>query len=61
MLRKKLQLKGYIIIDKFTCKGFSTNSFLKYFGGMNKGRPNKEDLKNAEQFAKNLKQKFHFE
>jgi hypothetical protein len=28
---------------------------MKYFGGMNKGRPNAEDLKNAEIFAQNLK------
>lgn len=55
-LREKLQSKGYQIIDEFQCKGFNTNSFLKYFGGMNKGRPNAEDFKNAEQFARNLKQ-----
>ena len=55
-LRKKLQSKGYIIVDEFSCKGFNTNSFLKFFGGMNKGRPNAEDLKHAEEFAVNLKQ-----
>ncbi len=56
MLREKLQSKGYMIVDEFACKGFNTNSFLKYFGGMNKGRPNAEDLKKAEEFALNLKQ-----
>ena len=56
-LREKLQSKGYIIVDEFACKGFNTNSFMKYLGGMNKGRPNAEDLKNAEEFAENLKQK----
>lgn len=55
-LREKLESKGYTIMDEFQCKGFNTNSFLKYFGGMNKGRPNAEDLKNAEEFANNLKQ-----
>ena len=55
-LRKKLHSKGYIIVDEFACKGFNTNSFMKYFGGMNKGRPNAEDLKHAEEFAQNLKQ-----
>ena len=55
-LREKLQSKGYIIVDEFACKGFNTNSFMKYFGGMNKGRPNAEDLKAAEEFAQNLKQ-----
>ncbi|HWR64326.1 MAG TPA: flavodoxin family protein, partial [Candidatus Thermoplasmatota archaeon] len=54
-LRGKLKSKGYLIIDEFQCKGFNTNSFLKYFGGMNKGRPNSEDLKYAEKFALNLK------
>ena len=53
-LREKLQSKGYIIVGEFQCKGFNTNSFMKYFGGMNKGRPNVSDLKNAEEFAKNL-------
>jgi flavodoxin len=55
LLREKLQSKGYLIVDEFGCKGFNTNSFLKLFGGMNKGRPNAEDLKNAEEFASNLK------
>ena len=55
-LREKLQSKGYMIVDEFSCKGFNTNSFLKYFGGMNKGRPNAEDFKHAEEFAQNLKQ-----
>ena len=55
-LREKLQSKGYMIVDEFSCKGFNTNSFLKLFGGMNKGRPNALDLKDAEEFAQNLKQ-----
>ena len=54
-LREKLQFKGYMIVDEFSCKGFNTNSFLKLFGGMNKGRPNAGDLKHAEEFAQNLK------
>jgi flavodoxin len=56
-LRKRLESKGYIIVDEFNCGGFNTNSFLKYFGGLNKGRPNAEDLKRAEEFAQGLKQK----
>ena len=55
-LKKKLQSKGYMIVDEFSCAGFNTNSFLKLFGGLNKGRPNVEDLKHAEEFAQNLKQ-----
>jgi flavodoxin len=54
MLREKLQSKGYIVVNEFACKGFNTNSFMKFLGGMNKGRPNEEDIKNAEIFAENL-------
>lgn len=53
-LREKLESKGYTVIDEFQCKGFNTNSFLRLFGGMNKGRPNDQDLKNAEDFARAL-------
>jgi flavodoxin len=53
-LRDTLQAKGYLIVDEFNCHGFNTNSFLKVFGGMNKGRPNDEDLKVAEEFANAL-------
>ena len=44
---EKLQNKGYIIVSEFAFKGFNTNSFMKYFGGMNKRRPNAEKLKNT--------------
>jgi flavodoxin len=54
-LRENLQSKGYTIVDEFGCAGFNTNKFLKYFGGINKGRPNEEDLKHAEAFAEKLK------
>jgi len=56
LLREKPQSRGYMIVDEFSCKGFNTNSFLKFFGGMNRGRPNADDLKHAEEFALNLKQ-----
>ena len=58
-LREKLHSKGYMIVDEFSCAGFNTNSFNKLFGGINKGRPNAEDLKHAEEFAQNLKQNLH--
>lgn len=56
-LREKLQAKGYVIQDEFNCHGFNTNSFLKAFGGMNKGRPNEEDLQAAKEFAEILEKK----
>lgn len=55
-LREILQSKGYVIVDEFACHGFNTNGFLRLFGGMNKGRPNAEDLKHVEEFAQRLKQ-----
>lgn len=53
-LREKLRSRGYTILDEFTCAGWNTNKFLKLFGGINKGRPNAEDLKRAEAFAHRL-------
>ena len=50
-LKETLQDKGYTIVGEFGCAGFNTNKFLKYFGGLNKGRPNSEDFKHAEAFA----------
>jgi len=54
-LRDILISKGYDIVGEFSCPGFNTNSFLKYFGGMNRRRPNEEDLAKAEDFASGLK------
>jgi flavodoxin len=53
-LRCLLQNKGFKIVSEFGCKGHDTVSFLKFFGGINKGRPNAEDIKNAEVFAAQL-------
>ena len=54
-LRNLLQSKGFIIVGEFGCLGHNTNSFLRFFGGMNKGRPNSKDIQNAQQFAEKLK------
>ena len=56
-LRDKLLLKGYKVIGEFSCRGHNRNSFLRHFGGINKGRPNAEDLRNAEEFGRTLRQK----
>ena len=53
-LRQILLSKGYQIAGEFACKGYNTNSFLKFIGGMNRGRPNAEDLQNAADFALSL-------
>ncbi len=56
LIKEKLQAKGYAIVGEFSCPGFNTNIFLKHLGGLNKGRPNEEDLERAEAFARGLKQ-----
>jgi len=56
-IREKLEAKGYTVIGEFGCAGWNTNSFLKYFGGLNKGRPDAEDLRHAEEFARDMKEK----
>ncbi|MEM4598805.1 MAG: flavodoxin family protein [Candidatus Diapherotrites archaeon] len=56
-LKKILESKGNKVIGEFACPGYDTFSILKFFGGINKGRPNREDLEKAENFAKKLLKK----
>jgi flavodoxin len=56
-IREKLKAKGYTVIGEFGCAGWNTNSFLHYFGGLNKGKPDAEDLGNAEAFAREMVEK----
>lgn len=58
ILREKLLKKGFQVMGEFGCAGFNTNSFLVKFGGINKGRPNTEDLKQAEEFAQSIMSKW---
>lgn len=66
-LRERLEHKGYTIVDEFNCRGFDTNTsfesgillsivswFVQLIGGINKGRPNSQDLRDAEMFAESL-------
>jgi flavodoxin len=55
-IREKLQAKGYHVIGEFACAGWNTNSFLKYFGGLNKGKPDAEEIRNSEAFARDMLQ-----
>jgi flavodoxin len=59
-LKKILVSKGFEIIGEFNCAGFDNFGLLKIIGGINKDRPNEEDLKKAETFAENLKNILHF-
>ncbi len=55
-LREKLESKGFSIAGEFNCTGFDTYGALKIFGGIQKGHPDEEDLKQAEVFAQSLKE-----
>lgn len=53
-LRSTLSSKGYTILGEFSSPGFDTYGVLKIAGGIKKGRPNQEDLKQAEAFAQSM-------
>lgn len=54
-LRRRLQQKGFDIIGEFSCRGLDTYRATKLVGGINRGRPDARDLKEAEDFATSLK------
>lgn len=49
--RPMLEEKGFEIIGEFSCLGFDTALTKE---GINKGRPNKQDIKDAEDFIANI-------
>jgi flavodoxin len=53
-IREKLLSKGFTIVGEFGCAGWNTNSFLRFSRGLNRGRPNAEDLDLARAFARGL-------
>jgi flavodoxin len=53
-LRERLTARGYEVLGDFNCRGYNTNSFLKLFGGIARGRPNDVDLEHAREFARSL-------
>lgn len=50
-----LQKKGFEVIGDFNCLGYDTYGPLKYINGINKGRPNKNDVESAKKFAQQMK------
>lgn len=54
-LKEKLQRKGFDVVGEFSCRGFDTSWAAMIVGGINKGRPNARDLKQAEDFARALR------
>lgn len=60
ILKELLEMKGFTIIGEFSCKGFEEWRAIKNVGGkgINEGKPDKEDLQEASNFAMVLKQKY---
>ena len=57
-LREELTAKGFKVVGEYMCKGFIDYGFTKYlFGGLNKKRPGKKDLRKAREFAAAIKPK----
>ena len=54
-LKEKLVNRGFSIVDEFSCKGWDTWGPMKLFGGINKGRPDEDDVAGARAFARGLK------
>ena len=57
-IEKILTKKGFNIIGKFSCLGYNTWFLAKFIGRQHKGKPDSEDFKRAEEFAKGLKETF---
>ncbi|MFC1927319.1 flavodoxin family protein [Chloroflexota bacterium] len=55
-LRNRLQRKGFDIVAEFSCRGLDTYRATGLVGGINKGQPNAQDLRQAEDFARGLKE-----
>ena len=53
-LRNILKKKGFKIVGEFSCAGHDEVGPLEMIGGINKGRPNENDIKKAKQFANSL-------
>ncbi len=48
--KRILQSKNIECLGGFECRGYDTWSFLKFIGGIAKGRPNAKDIENARNF-----------
>lgn len=53
-LKEVLKEKGFNLVGEFCCSGHDEVGTLKEIGGINKGRPNQDDLDNASLFAKKI-------
>ena len=57
LLRNLLLERKFDILGEFSCKGWDSVGPLRLIGGIHRDRPNEEDFKNAENFARDLRDK----
>ncbi len=53
-LKKKLQNRGFDVVGEFSCRGLDNFGATMIVGGINRGRPDAGDLRQAEGFARVL-------
>jgi flavodoxin len=56
--KELLVSRGFSVVADFSCKAWDSWGPLKLVGGINKGRPNADDLEEARVFARGLKEKY---
>ncbi len=54
-IRRRLESRGFDVLDSFSCRGLDKVGPLRFIGGVNKGRPNDRDLQRAAEFASRLR------
>jgi flavodoxin len=54
-LARRLEAKGFQVLGSFSCRGWDTWLPLRIVGGLNKGRPNDDDLARARRFATEIR------
>jgi flavodoxin len=58
-LKQRLEKKGLRIVAEFSCKGLDTSGVFNHIGGINNNRPNENDLREAQVFARTLLEPHH--
>lgn len=53
-LRRRLAGKGFVVTGELAVKGLDTMGALRLIGGVNKGRPNAEDLARAAELVRRV-------
>ena len=53
-MRKVIKEKSCRLLGTYGCRGFDTFGFLRFFGGIAKGHPNKKDINGAIEFFRGI-------